>query len=75
MAPGALFNMIAARQHRWRVRLRLHRRAVQIYQSTVEKYGIADERAQSALHLVEITNPGDAEVAVQTRNVKVATDR
>jgi hypothetical protein len=37
--------------------LRLHRFAVQLYETLVERYGINHEQTELALRLVEATNP------------------
>ena len=43
---------------------RLHRFAIQLYETLVERYGIHHEQAQLALRLVEATNPDGSAVAV-----------
>jgi hypothetical protein len=43
---------------------RLHRFAIQLYETLVERYGIHHEQAQLALRLVEATNPDGSDVAV-----------
>jgi hypothetical protein len=44
--------------------LRLHRFAVQLYETLVEKYGLDHEQTERALQLVKATKPMDATVAV-----------
>jgi hypothetical protein len=56
--------MTAARQQELQHQLRLHRFAVQLYETLVERYGIHHEQAKLALRLVEETNPENSTVAV-----------
>ena len=43
---------------------RLHRFAVQLYETLVERYGINHEQAEVALGLVEATKPDNSTVSV-----------
>jgi len=48
-------------------RLGMHRFAVQLYQTLVERHGIHHQEAQLALRLVAATNPDGSTVAVSVR--------
>jgi hypothetical protein len=56
--------MMAVRREETYRQLRLHRFAVRLYETLVERYGIQHEQAQLALRLVEATNPDNSTVAV-----------
>ncbi len=43
---------------------KMHRFAIQLYGTLVERYGIHDEQARLALRLVEATNPSGLAVVV-----------
>jgi hypothetical protein len=69
MLRNARSSVVAVRQEETPNQLRLHRFAVQLFQSAVERYGIDHEEAELALRLVEATNPGDTDVAVLVGSV------
>jgi hypothetical protein len=65
--PGVrktLSSMTTARPKEAQHQLRLHRFAVQLYETLVERYGIDHEQAKLALRLVEATNQDGSHVAV-----------
>jgi hypothetical protein len=52
--------------------LRMHRFAVRLYETLVERYGINHEQAQLALRLVEVTKPDGSDVIVSVPNGRLA---
>lgn len=63
----ALFDMKAVPREEIEQQLRMHRFAVQLYETLVERVGINHEEAQLALKLVEATNPDRTDVTVSVR--------
>ena len=59
-----LFDMTAVRNDEARQQLRMHRFAVRLYETLVERYGINHEQTKLALRLVEATNTDGGDVAV-----------
>jgi hypothetical protein len=56
--------MMSVRREETQHQLRLHRFAVRLYETLVERYGIQHEEAELALRLVEATNTDGGDVAV-----------
>lgn len=52
--------------------LRMHRFAVRLYETLVDRYGINHEHAQMALRLVEVTKPDGSDVTVCVPNGRLA---
>lgn len=57
-----------------RQQLRMHQFAVQLYETLVERFGINHEQTQSALRLVEETNPDRSDVTVSVRRGSLAQE-
>jgi hypothetical protein len=66
--PKTLSGMDRLRQDDAHRQRRLHRFAVQLYDTLVERYGIHHEQTKLALRLVESTNPDGRSVVVPVSN-------
>ena len=64
--------MSPVRQMETQYQLRIHRFAVQLYETLVERVGIHHEETQLALRLVEATDPDGSDVTVTVRRGKLA---
>lgn len=67
----SLCSMALVRHEQEQHQLRLHRFAVRLYETLVERYGIHHEQAELALRLVQATNPDGREVVVSVPNENV----